>query len=255
MCADPNAESFTTPLGPWPAAVNATGWRYDPTGFAQSQLFLALAGATQIQPVHFGVQSTVPQSTASWEEFCVLRGVGPAGDLVPGCDSGLNTSSPRACYERCTACSKCEWWQREANGRCWLKGTNVTLEFGGGSGEATGARNCSSAAQDLRAEIFPVTGLLVHTTAVSWALFVENAASTAVSLSTGMISAIIQNATQGDRNVTTRVQYTVHAPANHSVVVSQGLDPTTFIVTTTGTVEAVGIVLQPYSLATLRWAE
>jgi hypothetical protein len=136
-----------------------------------------------------------------------------------------------------------------------LKGTNVTLEFGGGSGEATGARNCSSAAQDLRAEIFPVTGLLVHTTAVSWALFVENAASTAVSLSTGMISAIIQNATQGDRNVTTRVQYTVHAPANHSVVVSQGLDPTTFIVTTTGTVEAVGIVLQPYSLATLRWAE
>ena len=132
----------------------------------------------------------------------------------------------------------------------------MTLEFGGGSGEATGARNCSSADQDLAAEIFPATGLLVHITAVSRALFVENAASTAVRISTGMISAIVRNSTTpGDSvlKVTTQVQYTMHAPANRSVVVSQGLDPTTFIVSTAGIVDAAGIVLPPYSLATLRW--
>lgn len=262
VCGDPNAPSFTTPLGPQPAAVNASDWRFEPTGLALNQLFLVAAGArtaNTLRAVHFGPAHATPPSGSFFDNFCVLPNLGPAGPLVGGCAAGDVTTSNEECFEKCQACDGCAWWQRDPSGACWLKPAEQ-VSLGANLNSSTGSVNCSG-------ESFPVNGLVgVNQNESTGTLLVGNFADVDVTLSAAALHHV---ATQTFEQIDglsslhhqeaspTSMSYSLLVPANRSVVVAQGLDPEQFIVRSTGTVHldnvSASIRIPAYSLGTFRW--
>jgi hypothetical protein len=139
--------------------VNASGWRFTPTGFALSELFLALGGGGGpaeggvlhgAREVTFGVvdasAAAVEASSSSssfggvpafdantFDSLCVLHNVGPAGPTVTDCPVGESTASNAECFAKCRACASCGWWQRMADDDSGGAGA------GAGPGPGTGA--------------------------------------------------------------------------------------------------------------------
>ena len=256
VCGDPNAPSFTTPLGPQPAAVNASNWRFEPTGFALNELFLVAGAADTLRAVSFGPSHVTP-SGSLFENFCVLPNIGPAGPLVGGCAVGDMTTSNEECFEKCQDCDGCAWWQRDPSGACWLKPAEQ-VSLGANSNSSTGSVNCSG-------ESFPVNGLVGINQKESTAmLLVGNFADGDVILSTAALhhvgnQAIEQGSGRSSRQAVspTSMSYSLLVPANRNMVVAQGLDPEHFIVRSRGTVNlgnvSASITIPAYSLCTFRW--